>query len=143
MKILFVCMGNTCRSPMAKVIAEKMLAEKGKRAVIESAGLCADFGRDMSQNARLALQKRFGNEPFFHASRRFVREDLERFDRIITLTRDHKDYLETKFGPSEKILAFPSDIADPWGGFEEDYEKCAENIEGGLSLLLERGIFDD
>ena len=68
---------------------------------------------------------------------------MDRFDRILTATREHKAYLEAKFGPSEKIAAFPFDIADPWGGSEADYAECADRIEEGLCELLERGFFDD
>ena len=143
MKLLFICTGNTCRSPMAQAIFQHMAAERGLVAVSDSAGVRAVQGAPVSKNAVIALRNLFGIDGFAHASQPVSRELFDEADRIVTLTEKHRRCLEEDFGPSDKIISFPFSVGDPWVGTLEAYEACAAKIKEGLIVLMEKIIKND
>ena len=144
MNILFVCTGNTCRSPMAKALMEKIGTEKGwKNLNCDSAGLFAAEGSPMSRNAVAALEKIFSLPAPRHKAKSLTKEMLEKADLVLTATEDHRVLLVQKFGFPEKVRAFPENLPDPYGGFLEQYEESAREIYRQLNRLAEEGeIYD-
>ena len=128
MKILFVCTGNTCRSPMA----EAYLKQKGIYA--ESRGLAAD-GMPASQNA-IAVMKEIGIDISEHISRQLTQNDIKDFDRIICLAKSHYDYLSS-IGIKCEILG--DGISDPYGGDITVYRLCRDEIIREIDRLFNGG----
>jgi protein-tyrosine-phosphatase/tRNA A37 threonylcarbamoyladenosine synthetase subunit TsaC/SUA5/YrdC len=145
--VVFVCTGNTCRSPMAAGLFRKLLAERlecdpddlaSRGFVVESAGLSAGYGMPASPEGVTLLGRR-GIDLNQHASRPLTDETLDVADHVWTLTRGHLDAITTARPDAaarcELLARDGSDVADPFGGDEADYERSLEQIE---RLLQER-----
>lgn len=143
MNLLFVCTGNTCRSPMAQAVAEKILRDKGLDAKADSAGIYAVPGQSISENSKLALETLFGIRHFEHAAKPLTKELLEWADLVIAMTEHHKALIGQAFGEREKVIAMPVSVGDPFGGTPALYEACAKSIAEGIETLWEKGYFHD
>lgn len=132
--VLFVCTGNTCRSPMGEAVAKHLLAKPGvtlKPTRIASAGVSA-FGDDpMTPEAREALRG-FGINAGPHRSQALTKSLVENADVIYAMTNAHaKRVVELIPDAKDKVqLLDPTgrDIADPIGGTLADYRASAETI---------------
>jgi len=125
LKILFVCSGNTCRSPMAAAIAHKIL---GPSVYVESAGSHAHVRDPPSANAVKTIRDMFGVDISSHRSRSVCDVHIERFDYVVPLADNVRVDLEMSFpGLGERLL--PSwDIDDPYQGDMFTYEVTATRI---------------
>ena len=90
-RILFVCTGNTCRSPMAAGLFAKMLQERGVTGIaVASAGLAAFDGAPASAEA-VEVMRQFGVDLSGHRTRRLTREMVLTADLVLTMTKRHKE----------------------------------------------------
>ncbi len=133
MKILFVCTGNTCRSPMAQGLMNKKAEELKLCVTCESAGIGAFTGDCVSENSVKAMKK-MGVDISSHRARCFSPYMAQEYDLFVAMTKEHGRVLSACV-PSEKLRVF--DIPDPYGKGEEEYEKCALEINGALEGLTE------
>lgn len=134
MNIIFVCTGNTCRSPLAEVIAKAIFAEKGVDAQVISRGLAAETHSPASYNSRKCAEE-MGLSLEDFTSNQITYEDIEWADIIITMTKMHKEYLQgicDEKGVEIYTLAEAAgeyiDVSDPFGGDIDAYRACAEQI---------------
>ena len=144
--VLFVCTGNTCRSPMAAALCNHNLKKRGYRAF--SAGLYAIEGAPMTAAALDALAAAGvtsdeGNDYKEHRAHTVTRADMERADRVIGLSAAHAWELTMRFPDcAAKIECMPMDIADPYGGDAAVYRACLAEIGYSLALLFPNGEGD-
>ncbi len=134
--ILFVCTGNTCRSPMAAALFNDRYAGLTRHAV--SAGLMAD-GSPISENAVRALEnagvtsRKPDNDYLSHVSRTVTPEMIEQADIVVGITSSHAMQLMLRFpAHASKITVMPMDISDPFGGNLTRYETCLRDIDRAL-----------
>ena len=126
---LFVCTGNTCRSPMAQALWQK----RGHEAA--SAGLYARPGESASTGALRAMDA-YGLDLRFHRAQTVSEALMHRADKIIAMTPQHAYALCQRFPQHQtKIQCMPMSISDPFGGDDEDYLSCARDIDRALDLL--------
>ena len=138
-QILFVCTGNTCRSPMAAAVYNALYA--GDHSQAFSAGLAAD-GSGISRNAALALlhsgiPNGENNEYLAHVSHTVTEADLKKADLVVGITGRHAArLLFAAPAYASKITALPVDIEDPYGGDEGVYEACLSQIREALAQMF-------
>ena len=143
-KIIFVCFGNICRSPMAEFVMKNLVAQAGfeKNFLIESAGCHPSVGTPMSNGTAHELRK--NNVPFTRrTSKLLLAEDYKRFDYLVGLDRSNvRDMKDTCGGdPDGKIFLLMDfagehrDVDDPW--YTNDYAASYRDILVGCSALLE------
>lgn len=145
-KILFVCTGNTCRSPMAKALLEKIWAEENRDNNINvmSAGLFTSNGVLASVEAIQVMQE-YGIDITNHEATQLAEEVLQQANLILTMTDAHRSAIIDKYPEYESIvhtltgyLDYSGDIIDPFGRGIEAYYKTASQLEELIRKLVER-----
>lgn len=141
MNILFICTGNTCRSPMAQGLIETLAQERGLSIVASSAGLFAAYGAKVTPEAVEAVKDRVDISG--HESRPLKVDLVNAADLVLAMADDHKTVLLRQFPfDADKIKTLAEwageegDVTDPHGGSQEVYNHCAKTIED----LLEKGL---
>ena len=155
-EILFVCAGNTCRSPMAEYLLKSELKKNGITGYsVSSAGLSAFPNLSASQNAVSALAEIDITEIKNHMSRYLTPDLLKKSDYIICMTEYIKNSLQINHPEFyNKLFTLKnidnlnkegdSNINDPFAGTLEDYKDCRDEIWECIKKIIEmikRGIF--
>jgi len=145
--ILFVCTGNTCRSPLAEGLAKKLLADKlgcsgeelpARGFWMLSAGVSAYGGGTAAEEAR-AVAEEFGANLHGHVSRPVNPQLLLAADDVIAMTRSHLHALAARYsgmGPAARLLCGDEDLDDPIGAGMEVYRECARTILRHLERFI-------
>jgi protein-tyrosine phosphatase len=130
-RLLFVCYGNICRSPMAEGIARKRF---GAAVEVASAGIAA-IGGPASEEAVLVMKLVYGVDISGHIARPVGLFDLGRFDAVIAMDATIYHHLRDIWSVPEAVL-YGWDIEDPLGADYETYRETARKIERRLDQFL-------
>lgn len=136
MHIVFICTGNTCRSPMAQGLFQKLLAERGIDSITcDSAGLFAAEGEPAALNAVIAAEE-LGADLSQHRSKTLPPELLQTTDLFVVMMPNHAGVLKSAGVPEERIRVLGGGIGDPYGGDIELYRASRDQIYNALQDLL-------
>ena len=147
-KILFVCHGNICRSPMAEFVLKQKVAERGLSELFEIASAATsreEIGNPVYPPARRMLAQH-GIACDGKTARQMTRADYAHYDYIIAMDRNNLRNLQRLLGPDtdSKISLLmdytdmPRDVADPWytGDFQATWDDVQRGCDGLLQELL-------
>jgi protein-tyrosine phosphatase len=139
MDVLFVCLGNICRSPMAEGILKRMYKQRSIAGNVESMGLM-NWNENKSADSRaIAIARENGLDITGHRARQIRLEDFDRFDIILAMDGQNIKVLEKLAPPESKhkirLLHTNGEVRDPYQGNESDFRsafklmnKCIEDL---------------
>ncbi len=147
LRVLFVCTGNICRSPMAEGLARHHAARRGLDLDCGSAGLIARRGHPASANGVLVLAER-GVDISGHGARRLDAELVSWADVVVAMEEEHRlavgDFPVSALKEVHLLSEWAGEarlgpgIDDPIGGSRGDYEKTASEIEAYIERALDK-----
>lgn len=145
-KLLFVCLGNICRSPTAEAIASKMIQDQGLGWMVDSAGT-SDYHNGEKADARSIEHARARGYDVTSLSRPVIQDDFERFDWIFAMDESNLKNLKQMCRSSEHLtkIVLMTDycrihkcqgVPDPYYGGRSDFEKVIDILEDAVSQMI-------
>ena len=145
-KILLVCTGNICRSPLAAALLQRALAERGIEGIdVSSAGTGAWDGAPVSEGAYLVGLER-GLDLSAHRARLLTRELVEQADLILTMARHHRARVD-ELGGEGRVFVLgeyagregdEAEVSDPFGGDLEVYRDTSVELQALIEAAVGR-----
>lgn len=148
-KVLFVCLGNICRSPAAEAIFRKKVEERGldSKVFIDSAGTCSTHCGEFADHRMVEHAKARGIDISEIKSRRFTEEDMLHFDYIVAMDKnnlieieslDNNDDLRNKLSIITDFCSNHSEegVPDPYYGDGEGFDKVLNILDDATEGLL-------
>ncbi|MDQ3276859.1 MAG: low molecular weight phosphotyrosine protein phosphatase [Bacteroidota bacterium] len=147
MKILMVCLGNICRSPLAEGVLKHKAEEAGLHWTVESAGTNGYHIGEAPHHLSQKVAKLNGIDICEQRARRFVKEDFDRYDKIYAMAADVLDDIrqiaKEKFDPAKVDLflneLYPgknASVPDPWYGTEPGYHDVYKLIDATCEKIV-------
>lgn len=147
MKVLFVCLGNICRSPIAEGILRAKAKEAGLQWEIDSAGTAGYHVGESPHRLSQKTAKFYGVDISSQKCRQFKAEDMDLFDRIYTMDLENfaevKRISKEKWDPAKTDLLLNSlypgknkSVPDPWYGEEPGYHEVYKLIEAACDIIV-------
>lgn len=149
MHVLFVCSGNTCRSPMAEALfTEQFKKQKklpGNEPIARSAGIYALDGSPASREA-VKVMAEMGIDIRGHRAQQLNDDLIQWADLILTMTEAHYQEIISQYGvPAEKTYTLANfshseqaNVIDPFGSGLEAYHQCARQIQGMIREIIKK-----
>jgi protein-tyrosine phosphatase len=148
MRLLFFCMGNICRSPVARAVAERRFAEAGLDVVVDSAGTEGYHVGEHADPRTIASARAAGYDVAGHRARQLAREDFERYDWLLGMDRVNLRAAQ-RFAPESHAGKLPlflahaglgddAELPDPYYGGPEDFRRVIALAEAGADGLIAR-----
>jgi len=149
MKILMVCLGNICRSPLAEGILEHKAKESGLQWTIDSAGTNGYHTGEAPHRLSQKVAKLNGIDICHQRARNFVKEDMQRYDKIYAMADDVVTDIRRIAGNAyddKKVELFLNElhpgrhlsVPDPWYGEEPGYHDVYKLIDETCDAIIER-----
>ena len=147
MKILMVCLGNICRSPLAEGILQHKVSKAGLKWSVESAGTNGYHSGEPPHHLSIKVALQNGIDISLQRSRKFLAEDFETYDIIYAMAKDVLDDMKLiageKFDKHKVDLLlnelYPKqnkDVPDPWSGPEKGYKEAFDLIENACEKII-------
>lgn len=146
-----VCLGNICRSPLAQGILEKKVKENNLDWVVDSAGTSGYHNGEQPHHLSIKIAKENGIDISQQISRKFLKEDIDRFDKVFVMDSDN--YIEVQkicgskfnFNKVDLILnqTYPNQnksVPDPWYGKEENYLQVFEMLTEACGIFISKFV---
>ncbi|MGN0771916.1 MAG: hypothetical protein ACI4MI_04975 [Christensenellales bacterium] len=137
MKIVFVCSGNTCRSPLAQAIAQKYIEDNDIDVQVDSAGLACPYGQQMAEHSKKIIEEL--GIFFTHTSQPITTKMVEQTDYFVTMERWQKNALTPVC--KDKVFCFADfcgdDVDDPYGGSLQVYRMTADKISKAIPVIVD------
>ena len=149
MKVLMVCLGNICRSPLAEGILQEKIKKAGLNWEVDSAGTNGLHVGEQPHRLSQKVAKMRGIEIGNQQSRRFVKEDFDRFDRIYAMAADVVEEMKwigkerydaniVKLLLNESHPGKNKDVPDPWYGSEPGYHQVYDLIDAACEAIIKK-----
>ena len=143
-----VCLGNICRSPLAEGILQDKINKIGLNWMVDSAGTAGHHVGEAPHHLSQKVSKQNGIDISHQQCRKFVREDIIRFDKIFVMDMNNYNDVEKICGADwnkTKVdlllnLSYPNEnknVPDPWYGKEDGYHKVFKMINEACEKLIE------
>jgi protein-tyrosine phosphatase len=147
--ILFVCLGNICRSPLAKAIFLDLVKKEnlGERFIVDSCGTSSAHSGEGAHWGSVQIANKYNIDLSTHCSRQVKKEDFEKFDLIVAMDTQNKRDL-VRLCPSKKDIVIcireydklsngDLDVPDPYFGGSEGFEIVYQMLERSCNKLLD------
>lgn len=135
-RVLFVCTGNTCRSPIAQGVFEKLIEKWRIRGVsCTSAGISA-FSGDPASGEAVRAASEVGVDLTGHRSRLLTRPLLEQADLVVCMTQQQLNAV-CAAAPEKPVVLLSHGVDDPYGGDIWRYRHCVDQVFDGMQEILE------
>lgn len=149
MKILMVCLGNICRSPLAEGILQEKAYRAGLEWIVESAGTNGFHTGEPPHPLSQKVARLNGIDISKQLSRRFIKSDLDHYDKIYVMAADVLDEMKrilagNPYGNKVELFLntlYPGqnmDVPDPWYGPEKGYHEVYTLIEEACDAIIEK-----
>jgi protein-tyrosine phosphatase len=149
MKILMVCLGNICRSPIAEGILKNKLIENGIQADVDSAGVLSYHSGETPDRRAVEISKQFNIDISDQHARQFRNSDFEEFDLIFTMDKPVHTEITRRATNSEQLkkvklflefsgFAGNCEVPDPYYGGKDGFEKVFRLIDEACEKLIDK-----
>lgn len=145
MRILFVCTGNTCRSPMAEGILRSMAEKRDLKLEVKSAGIRV-YNGDLASKNSIEAMKKIDIDISGHLATQLNNDLIQEADLVLTLSSSHKDFIvsnypwsrEKVFTLNEYAYGVKKDVTDPYGRNLAFYERTRDEIYQAVLNAIEK-----
>lgn len=137
MKILFTCLGNICRSPIAEAVLRKKITENGLPWEVASNGTNRFHKGDPADSRTISVCAKNGIDIRSHIARRFKTTDFEQYDRIICMADDvYEELQQFVTQPNQLQKVEIHSFNDPWYGGAEGFDACFNAIDSFCDKMI-------
>lgn len=149
MKILMVCLGNICRSPLAEGILKKKIKDNNLNAEVASAGFVSYHQGDPADRRAISTAAQFGVDLSKHKASVFTKKSFDLFDHIyvmdqanlndvLSLTRDKEDQKKVDFIMNELYPGENKIVPDPYYGGAENFVRVFKMLDAACDAIVEK-----